>query len=184
MQSALIIPWKGIMPRIAADAFIAPNATIIGDVEIGAQSSIWFNVVVRGDVSHIRIGARTNLQDHTVVHVSSKSSGGEDSVPTIIGNDVLVGHRAIIHACTIEDGSFIGMGSTILDGAVVEAKAMVAAGAVVGPGKRVPSGELWAGTPARFMRKLSEAEMARFKKSTDGYAEIGDIYRVQLKEKS
>jgi carbonic anhydrase/acetyltransferase-like protein (isoleucine patch superfamily) len=121
------------------------------------------------------------LQDHTVVHVSgARPHSGIPDIPTIIGSDVLVGHRATIHACTIGDGAFIGMGSTVLDGAVVEPQAMVAAGAVVGPGKRVPSGELWAGTPARFMRKLSEKELAGFKFGTDHYAEIGAEYRKQL----
>ncbi|TAL04337.1 MAG: gamma carbonic anhydrase family protein [Rhodospirillaceae bacterium] len=184
MASPLIIPWNGVWPRIAADAFIAPNATIIGDVEIGAQSSIWFNVVVRGDVSHIRIGARTNLQDNTVVHVTSAGGKGGASVPTIIGNDVLVGHGAIIHACTIEDGSFIGLAATVLDGAVVESKGMVAAGAVVSPGKRVPSGELWAGTPAKFMRKLTDADFAHIKRGTSNYVEVGNLYRRQLKDHS
>src|SRR5258708_3340834 len=102
MTSALIIPWQGIYPTIADDAFIAPNATVIGNVEIGSRSSIWFNVTIRGDVSHIRIGQRTNLQDHTVVHVSSARDGGAKDIPAIIGDDVLVGHRAILHACTIE----------------------------------------------------------------------------------
>ena len=179
MSAPLILPWQGIMPRIAADAFIAPNATIIGDVEIGSQSSIWFGVVIRGDVSRIRIGKRTNLQDGTIVHVSS-GGGSRPDIPTIVGDDVLVGHRAILHACTVGDGAFVGMASTVLDGAIVETGAMVAAGAVVGPGKRVPSGELWAGTPARLMRKLTEAERAGFKHATDRYAELGDIYRAQL----
>jgi len=181
MTTPLILPWKGIMPRIAADAFIAPNATVIGDVEIGSLSSIWFGVVIRGDVSRIRIGARTNIQDLAVVHVSSQ--GGEGGTPAIIGDDALVGHSAIVHGCTVEDGAFIGMASTVLDGAVVEREAMVAAGALVGPRKRIPSRELWAGAPARFMRKLTDADIAGFRENCAQYAENGAIYRRQLYEK-
>lgn len=171
MQKPLILPWKGVWPTIAADAFIAPNATIIGDVHIGPQSSVWFGVVIRGDVNHIRIGARTNIQDLTMVHVASETG------PTVIGDDVLIGHTAIIHGCTLENGAFVGMRATVMDYAVVESKAMVAAGALVGPGKRIPGGQLWAGTPAKFMRDLKPEEIADFKHSTDHYAGIGQTYR-------
>jgi carbonic anhydrase/acetyltransferase-like protein (isoleucine patch superfamily) len=173
-MNPLILPWRGVTPTIAADAFIAPNATVIGDVQIGARSSVWFNCVLRADVCSIRIGARTNIQDGTVVHESSAP------LPTLIGDDVLVGHLAILHACTLEDGCFVGMRATVMDGAVVERGAMVAAGALIGPGKRVPTGELWAGSPARFMRKLTEAEIAGFKPATDGYAALADEYRAML----
>ncbi|MCH7937824.1 MAG: gamma carbonic anhydrase family protein [Proteobacteria bacterium] len=145
--------YGGKSPDIAADAFIAPNAAVIGDVVIGAQSSIWFACTVRGDGNFIRIGARTNIQDGTVIHVDSAS------LPTIIGDDVTVGHMALIHACTLEDGSFVGMAATVMDGAVVETGAMVAAGALVTPGKTVKAGQLWAGTPARFMRDCAEREI-------------------------
>ena len=183
MSGPFILPWQGIMPRIAADAFIAPNATVIGDVEIGSRSSIWFGVVVRGDVAPIRVGARTNLQDNTVVHVASAAVVGT-AIPTIIGDDVLVGHSAILHACTVENGAFIGMASKVLDKAVIESGAMVAACAMVGPGKRVPRGELWSGTPARLMRKLTEEEIAGFSRGTDHYAELGAAYRKQIAGKS
>ncbi|MDX2225403.1 MAG: gamma carbonic anhydrase family protein [Rhodospirillaceae bacterium] len=165
-----ILPWKGVWPTIAADAFVAPNATIIGDVQIGAQASIWFNCVLRGDVNYIRVGARTNIQDGTIVHVATNDG------PTLIGADVLIGHGAIIHGCTLHDGCFVGMAATVMDDAVVETGGMVAAGALVGPGKRVPAGQLWAGTPARFMRNLTPDEVAQMKVQTDRYVDVAQGY--------
>lgn len=172
MTKPLILPWKGVWPTIAADAFIAPNATIIGNVVIGARSSVWFNCVLRGDVNQITVGERTNIQDGTIVHVSTYDG------PSTIGNDVLIGHAAIIHGCTLEDGSFVGMAATVLDDAVVEKGAMVAAGALVGPRKRIPAGQLWAGTPARFVRDLKPAEAEEIKSATARYADLGDAYRA------
>ncbi|MBL8643092.1 MAG: gamma carbonic anhydrase family protein [Rhodospirillaceae bacterium] len=174
MQQPLILPWKDARPKIAEDAFIAPNATVIGDVVIGARSSIWFGVVMRGDVNYIRVGERTNIQDGTIVHVATKNG------PTLIGNDVLIGHAAIIHGCTLEDGCFVGMGATVMDHAVVEAGAMVAAGALVGPNKRVLKGQLWGGAPARFMRTLRDEEIEHMKAGTAGYAVLGEGYRAML----
>ena len=151
-MSGLVLPYRGIRPRIAHDAFIAPNACVIGDVEIGARANLWFGAVLRGDVADIRVGENTNIQDGTVVHVSTNKPG------TRIGANVTIGHMALIHACILEDGCFVGMKASVADGAVVESGAMVAAGALVTPGKRVRSGELWGGTPARFMRKLTDEE--------------------------
>ena len=159
------------VPRIGDDVFVAAGAVVIGDTEIGAGSSIWFNAVVRGDVNEIRIGAGTNIQDGTIVHVTTDGHG------TYIGNDVTVGHNAIIHACTIHDRSLIGMGACLLDGAVVESGAMVAAGALVTPGKTVPSGQLWAGSPARFMRDLNAAGLAEIEESASHYADLARAYR-------
>ncbi len=170
-----ILPYKSVLPRIDPTAFIAPSSVVIGDVEIGAGSSIWFNATVRGDVHEIRIGQRSNVQDNCVIHVTSKKLG------TYIGNDVTIGHGAILHACTIEDGAFIGMGSIVMDGAVVEGGGMVAAGALVAPGKRVRRGELWAGNPARLLRPLTEEAMAGFMTSAKHYAELGAVYRAELK---
>src|SRR5208337_2586913 len=144
---------------IHPEAFVAPGAVVIGDVVIGAGSSVWFNCVVRGDVHHIRVGERTNIQDGTVVHVT----GGKFA--THIGSDITIGHGCVLHACTLEDGCFIGMGAIILDGAVVESGAMVAAGALVTPGKRVKAGELWAGNPAKLLRPLSPDDITAFPKS-------------------
>lgn len=166
-----IYPYRGRTPEIADDVFVAPNATIIGKVTIGSQSSIWFNTVIRGDVMDIEIGERTNLQDGTIVHVT----GG--SFSTTIGNDVLIGHKAIVHGATLQDRCFIGMDSTILDGAVIESGAMVAAGAMVTPGKRVKGGELWAGSPAKFFRNLSDEEISSFSEGTEGYRSLGQEYK-------
>ena len=173
-QKPLILPFRGLMPKIAPDAFIAPNATIIGDIEIGPQSSVWFSCVLRADDSYIRIGARSNIQDGSIVHESSAP------LPTLIGDDVLVGHMVVLHACTLESGAFIGMRSVILDGAVVEGGAMLAAGALLGPGKRVPKGELWGGTPARFMRKLNEREMEELSHGAAHYVEHAAEYKKML----
>ncbi len=170
-MSGLIMAYRGKRPEIAADAFIAPDAVIIGDAVIGALSSVWFGCAVRADDNFIRIGARTNIQDGTVIHVESTA------LPTIIGDDVTVGHMALIHACTLEDGCFVGMAATVMDGAVVESGAMVAAGALVTPGKRVASGELWAGSPARKWRDLTDHERATLTDSAAHYVELARGYR-------
>lgn len=170
---ALILPYKGVRPSIASDAFVAQNAVITGDVVVGAQSSIWYGCVLRGDVNHIRVGERTNIQDGTIVHVT------RERFACAIGSNVTVGHAAILHGCTLEDASFVGMGATVMDGAVVESGAMVAAGALVTPGKVVKKGELWAGSPAKFLRGLSEEEVAGFAASAAHYAELAWNYIVE-----
>ncbi len=162
----LVLPFRNILPRIAPSAFIAPNATVIGDVEIGPDSSIWYGVVVRGDVFPIRIGARSNIQDNSVVHVT------EGQFATTIGSDVLIGHGCIIHGCTLEDGSFVGMGSTVLDGARVESGAMLAAGSLLTSGKVVRSGELWAGRPAQSIRPLSDRDRAAMRSGIEHYVQV------------
>jgi carbonic anhydrase/acetyltransferase-like protein (isoleucine patch superfamily) len=172
----LIKPFDGITPKIAPDAFIAETAVIIGDVEIGAGASVWYGCVLRGDSNRIRIGARTNIQDGTVIHVNHEREGAVGT-KTTIGSDVTVGHMALLHACTLEDGSFVGMKACVMDGVVVESGAMVAAGALVTPGKRVKKGELWAGSPAKLMRPLSEKEVAYFAYSARHYAELAASYR-------
>lgn len=166
----MLLPYKKILPKTGKDVFIAENAAVAGDIEIGDESNIWFNVSMRGDVHEIRIGKRTNIQDNSVVHVTRKVSG------TYIGDEVTIGHGAIIHACTIGDQAFIGMGAIILDEAVIEEKAMVAAGALVTPGKRVPTGQLWGGSPARYMRDLTEEELAFFPESADNYVRLAREY--------
>lgn len=169
-MSALILPYKGIMPRIHPSAFIAPNATIIGDVEIGEDCGIWFGVVIRGDVHEIKVGARTNIQDNSVVHATKGRAG------TYIGADVTIGHLAVLHACVLEDVSFVGMGAVVLDEAVVETGSMVAAGAIVTMRKRVPRGELWAGNPARKLRDLSEKDQAGIADSAVRYVAYARDY--------
>ncbi len=176
----LIRAYRGFSPRIAGDAFIADNATLIGDVEIGAGASIWFGCVLRGDTNRIRIGAGTNVQDNTVIHVNHEREGGDRpplGTATTIGAGVTIGHMALIHACTIEDNAFIGMKACLMDGAIVESGAMVAAGALVTPGKRIKSGELWAGSPAKLMRRLEPAEIAYFAYSAAHYRELAAEYR-------
>lgn len=158
--------YKNKFPEISDNAFIAPNAFVIGDVVIGENSNIWYGTVIRGDVNYIRIGENTNIQDNSVVHVDS------GKFPTIIGSNVTIGHSAVIHACEIEDYGFIGMQACILDGAVIEEKAMVGAGALVSPGKIVPSGELWVGRPARFMRKLTDEEIDYLEISAKSYVKL------------
>jgi len=170
--SPLLICYRGIRPTIADDAWIAPNATVTGDTEIGAQSSIWFGCIVRGDVSPIRIGARVNIQDGTIIHVSSKGIG------TLIGDEVSIGHMALIHACTLQTGSFVGMGAVVMDGVLVETGAMIAAGALVTPGKVVRTGQLWAGRPAQFMRALTEADYGTFRYTVREYVGLGQRYRA------
>ena len=172
-MSPTILPYNGIMPRIADDAFIASNAIIIGDVEIGSGSSIWYNCVLRGDMNVIRVGEKTNIQDGTIVHVDSGKYG------TFIGNRVTIGHLALIHACTLEDGCMVGMNGTVMDGAVVETGALVAAGALVAPGKRVPGGQMWAGTPARYARDVRESDIEMINYIWPGYEKLGAEYIAQ-----
>ena len=169
-MSGLIVPHKGFVPKVARSAFIAANATLVGDVEIGENASIWFGVILRGDGPGIRIGENSNLQDGTVVHVAARG------LMTVVGRNVTVGHKALLHACEVQDGAFIGMNSTVLDGAVVESEAMVAAGALVTPGKVVRRGELWAGNPARKLRELTEKDFETFRRIAAGYVELARSY--------
>merc|ERR1712060_46867 len=159
------------IPVLPAEGFIAPSATLVGDVTVGEKASVWYGCVLRGDVQAIKIGSKTNLQDGTVVHVARFNTAGK-ATPTLIGDRVTVGHAAILHACTIKDDAFIGMGATIMDSAVVEQGAMVAAGAVVPPGFIVPTGEVWAGVPAKFLRSLTLQEQEFISMSADNYAEL------------
>ena len=165
-----LMAYRGILPRIAARVFIAPGAKVISDVEIGSDSSVWFGCVVRGDVNVVRIGERTNLQDGTVVHVAKEGQG------TFVGSDITIGHMALLHACTLEDGCFVGMRATIMDGCLVESGAMVAAGALITPGKRVRSGELWAGTPARPIRGLTDEDRAAMARLAPRYVALAAEY--------
>ncbi len=167
---SFILPYRGTLPSIDPSSFIAPNAAVIGDVVIGKGSSIWFGCTVRGDVHEIRIGQDTNIQDNTVVHVTGGKFG------TYIGNGITIGHGAVLHACTLQDNCFIGMGATVMDGVVVEEGAMVAAGALVTPGKRVLKGELWGGSPAKKLRALSQEEIDFFPVSASKYAALAKEY--------
>ena len=169
-------PFLDKHPSLGQRVYIDPACTVIGEVELGDDVSVWPGTVIRGDVNHIHIGARTNVQDGTVIHVSHDSPYNKGGYPTLVGEGVTIGHGCIIHACTIGDYCLIGMGACILDGAVIEANAFIAAGAVIGPGKRVRSGELWAGNPARLMRQLSEKDIEGLRYSADHYVRLKDQY--------
>ncbi len=167
----LLKTYRGITPKIDGTAFVAENAAIIGDVEIGAGTGIWYGCTLRGDVNDIKIGARTNIQDGTVIHTSLGVQG------TYIGDDVTVGHMALLHACTIGNRAFIGMQSLVMDEVVVEDEAMVAAGSMVTPRKRIPRHQLWGGRPARYMRDMTPEEIEYLQISADRYAALAQEYK-------
>jgi gamma-carbonic anhydrase len=137
-----LLNFGGCTPRVDPTAFVAPGAKLIGDVEIGPESSIWYNCVLRGDVNRIRIGARTNIQDGSVVHVDSPKPGEPEGHATLIGNEVLIGHMAMVHGCILHDRAFVGLGAIVMDGCEIESDAMLAAGAMLTPGRRIPAGQL------------------------------------------
>lgn len=173
-MSQFVLPYKGITPKIHKSAFIAPTASVVGDIVIGADSNIWYNCAMRGDVHEIRIGARTNIQDGSIIHVTTDFSG------TYVGDDVTVGHGAILHACTVENFGFVGMQACVMDGAVVESRGMLAAGALLTPNKRVPSGQLWAGRPAKYMRDLTQEELDYIKWSAPHYVALGQEHKASI----
>lgn len=168
----MLKPFRGIMPRLSPSVFAEESARIIGDVQIGDNSSVWFNVVIRADVNHIRIGNRTNIQDGTVVHVTNRT------FPTLIGDDVTVGHSAILHGCVIGSRCLIGMGAIVLDGCQIGEGSILAAGSVVAPGTVIASGSLVVGAPARFKRKLTDEEMQNIERSALNYVAYAAEYRA------
>ena len=163
--------YSGKKPILESSVYVSEDALIIGDVTIGENSSIWFKSVVRGDVNYIKIGKRTNIQDLSVLHVTSKTH------PLIVGDEVTVGHRAILHGCTVNDRVLVGMGTIVLDGAVVESDTVIGAGSVVTPGFRVPSGKLVMGVPAKIKRDLTDDEIKNIRKSAQNYVEYSENYR-------
>ncbi|MBA4767319.1 MAG: gamma carbonic anhydrase family protein [Porphyrobacter sp.] len=166
-----IIPIHGKTPRIHETAFIAPGCTIIGDVEIGEGSSVWYNCVLRADVSRIVIGKRSNVQDGSVLHCDPPRPGDPDGSPLIIGDDVLIGHMAMVHGCLIHDRGFVGLGAIVMNKAVIGSDAMLAAGAMLTEGKVMEPRELWGGRPARKMRDLDDAAIMGMRIGTAHYAE-------------
>ena len=160
----MIRKFKGLEPRVDATAYIDQSAQVIGDVEIGAESSVWMNVVIRGDVNRIRIGKRTNVQDLTMVHVMR-----EPSHPTLIGDEVTIGHSAVIHGCTIEDRVLIGMQAMLLNGVHVEHDCIIAAGTLLTEGTRIPAGSLVMGRPGKVKRPLTEPELSEIRRLSDAY---------------
>jgi len=174
----MIMDYKGKTPSTPDTSWIAPGATVIGDVVMGEECSVWFGCVVRGDVHRIRIGDRTNIQDLSMIHVTHyKNPDQSDGHPTIIGSDVTIGHRVMLHGCTIEDACLIGMSATILDGAVIGRESIVGAGALVTGGKVFPPRSLILGSPAKAVRTLSDEEVAELYASAKRYVEFMEEYR-------
>lgn len=167
-------------PKIHETAFIAPGAVIAGDVEVGENASVWYGCVLRGDENKIVVGAGSNVQDGTIIHVDNPDWGG---LPTIIGANALIGHKCMLHGASIKDGGFVGMGATMLDGSVVETGAMLAAGAFLSPRKIVPTGEMWAGMPAKKFRDLKEGEDKMALIGSGHYIEEAKRHREALNER-
>lgn len=174
MAEPVVLPYRGIMPRIDPSVYLAPNTVVMGDVEIGPECSIWPGVILRGDMGVIRIGARTNIQDGAIVHVTYGCSG------THIGAGVTVGHMALLHECIVEDRAFIGMRATVLDGAKVESEAMLGACALLPSGKTVGRRELWVGCPAKFHRAIPDEESEGLCDRAREYAELAAVYRTVI----
>ncbi len=167
---AIILPYRGIMPKIGKNVFLAENAVIIGDVEIGENTNIWYNVVIRGDVNFIKIGSCTNIQDGTVIHV------GRDNGPTLIGDNITIGHMCLIHACTLKNNSFIGMHSTILDYAVIGEYSLVGAKSLVTMKKNIPDMEMWYGNPIQKQKNIDEKTKKMIDDSATHYCKLADTY--------
>jgi carbonic anhydrase/acetyltransferase-like protein (isoleucine patch superfamily) len=164
--------YQGIHPRIAASAYVDASAVVIGDVTIGEDASLWPMVVARGDVNSIEIGARTNIQDGSILHVSHDSEFAPGGFPLCIGADITVGHQVILHGCVIEDGCLVGMGATVMDGAILRSGVLLGAGSLVPPGQELEGGYLWVGSPARRVRPLRDQERAFLEYSPKHYMEL------------
>ncbi|MGB9080021.1 MAG: gamma carbonic anhydrase family protein [Desulfuromonadaceae bacterium] len=178
----MIKAFQGIHPTIDPTAFVAETAVIIGDVRMGAQSSVWYNCVVRGDVNHIRIGARSNVQDLSMLHVTHKKHADDPGAPLIIGDDVTIGHSVTLHGCTLQNGCFIGMQAMVMDHAVVGEGALVGARALVTEGTVIPPHTLWIGAPAKYKRDLTPDEVAWLKKSAGNYVNYSRQYIDDMQE--
>lgn len=168
--------YKGIAPKIGQDVYIDETAVLVGDIKIGDDSSVWPLVAARGDVNHIHIGQRTNIQDGSVLHVTHKNKENPDGYPLIIGNDVTIGHKVMLHGCTIQDRVLVGMGAIILDNVVVEQEIMIGAGSLVPPNKVLESGYLYVGSPVKQARPLTDKERAFLQKSADNYVQNKNDY--------
>jgi carbonic anhydrase/acetyltransferase-like protein (isoleucine patch superfamily) len=173
-----ILAFDGIQPALDPEVFVAPDAWVIGATTIEARCSLFFGVVVRGDILPITVGAGTNIQEHALLHTSTGLS------PCVVGRDVTVGHRAILHGCTVQDRCIVGMGSTILDGAVIEENCMIGANSLVSMNTRIPAGHLALGSPARVIRPLTETEISWLSESARHYQELGRKYRQSLSPQS
>jgi len=176
---ATILPFAGKVPTIHPTAFVAPGARIVGDVTIGAQASVWYNCVLRGDIHAIVIGARSNVQDGSVFHVEGPRPD-TDGNPTVLGEDCVIGHMAVVHGATVEDRGFVGMGAIAMDGAVIGAGAMLGAGALLGPGKAIPPAEIWVGRPAQYLRTQTPEQVAKIRFQTERYCRLAEAHRAEL----
>ncbi|AMF95647.1 gamma carbonic anhydrase family protein [Vibrio fluvialis] len=172
--------YKGITPQIGERVYIDESSVLVGDIKIGNDASIWPLVAARGDVNHIVIGARSNIQDGSVLHVTHKNNENPDGYPLIIGEDVTVGHKVMLHGCTIQDRVLVGMGAIVLDGVVVESDVMIGAGSLVPPGKRLESGYLYIGSPVKQARPLNEKERAFLVKSAQNYVQNKNDYLTSV----
>lgn len=173
---ALILPVNGIRPKIGKNCFLAPNCTIIGDVEIEDNSSVWFNVVIRGDVNSIRIGKQCNIQDGAVIHCTYKKS------KTILGNKVSIGHNAIIHGCNVHDKVLVGMGAILMDNSIIHSNSIVAAGAVVLENTTIEEDSIYGGTPAKFIKKVDEKRSDVFERTANNYVRYASWLDPKIKE--
>tara|TARA_Y100001956_G_scaffold4974_1_gene4524 strand:- start:5793 stop:6341 length:549 start_codon:yes stop_codon:yes gene_type:complete len=174
--------YKGISPQIGERVYIDSSSVLVGDIKIGNDSSIWPLVAARGDVNHIQIGDRTNVQDGSVLHVTHKNKENPDGYPLVIGNDVTIGHKVMLHGCTIKDRVLVGMGAIVLDAAIIEEEVMIGAGSLVPPGKRLESGYLYVGSPVKQARPLNDKERAFLQKSADNYVQNKEDYLHEVKE--
>jgi gamma-carbonic anhydrase len=175
-----IITIGGKSPVIHDSAWIAPGCRIIGDVTIGADSSVWYNSVIRAEVNRVAIGARTNIQDGSIIHCDGPMPGVPDGYPTVIGDDVLIGHMAMIHGCNLHDRAFVGMGAMVMNGAVIEGDAMLAAGAMLTGGKRAETRQLWSGAPARYVRDLTDEQIMGMKIGVAHYTQNAAAHRAAI----
>lgn len=179
-QDISILSIHGKTPVIDDSAFIAPGCRIIGDVTIGPHASIWYNCVIRAEVNHVVIGARSNIQDGSIVHCDGPMPGIPGGYPTIIGEDVLIGHNSMIHGCILHDRAFVGLSATIMNGAVIESDAMLAAGAMLTQGKYIETRQLWAGSPARFVRNLTDEQIAGMQMGVAHYVENAMAHKTAI----
>ncbi|MXO60524.1 gamma carbonic anhydrase family protein [Altererythrobacter salegens] len=177
---ATILPFEGVWPEIHETAFVAPGARIIGDVTLGPQASVWYNCVLRGDIHRIEVGARSNVQDGGVFHVEGPRPD-TDGCPTIIGEDCVIGHMAVVHGCTVEDRGFVGMGAVAMDDSRIGEGAMLAAGALLGPGRHIPPREIWVGRPAKFLKTQSEAQVEKIRFQTERYCRLAEKHLAELR---
>lgn len=168
----MIYEFLNRSPQFDETVFVAPSADIIGDVTIGSESSVWFNVTIRGDVNKITIGSRSNVQDNSSIHVMNQDG------PTVIGNEVTIGHNVMVHGCTIRDRVLVGIHATVLDKAIIESDVIIAAGSLVPPGKRLESGYLYMGSPVKQMRKLSDDEIKSIREYASNYVGYQRTYRL------